>query len=154
MSDAIRQTAVMQEDEIVETLLAEPCTIAVVGLSAKTHRASYSVSAYMQAQGFHIIPVNPKHAGTPILGEMCHETLQQAADDARRRGKTIRIVNCFRASDAIGPIADDAIAIGAESLWMQLGVINDDAAEKARAAGLMVVMDRCIKIDHAMRPRR
>jgi predicted CoA-binding protein len=144
----------MRESEIVETLLASPCTIAVVGLSAKTHRASHEVSAYMQAQGFRIIPVNPKHAGTEILGERCHESLPAAAEAARQRGQAIRIVNCFRASPAIPPIVDDAIAIDAEAIWMQLGVMNEEAAEKARAAGLMVVMDRCIKIDHAMRARR
>lgn len=154
MPDPGRDVSQMRESEIVEKLLASPCTIAVVGLSAKTHRASYGVSAYMQAQGFRIIPVNPKHAGTDILGEQCHESLHAAAEAAKQRGESIRIVNCFRASEAIPPIADDAIAIDAEALWMQLGVVNEEAAEKARSAGLMVVMDRCIKIDHAMRARR
>ena len=123
--------------------------IAVVGLSMKPHRASYQVAQYMQRHGYTIVPVNPKHVGDIVLGERCYSDLQDAATALARHGKRIAIVNCFRNPADIPPIADDAIAIQANCLWMQLGIVQEAAAEKARAAGLGVVMDRCIKIDHA-----
>ncbi|MGN6390568.1 MAG: CoA-binding protein [Burkholderiaceae bacterium] len=134
----------------VADLLKTPCTIAVVGLSPKPQRPSHGVAAYMQANGFRIVPVNPGHANSRILGESCHATLKDAAAAIEAEGGRIDIVDCFRQSDAIPPIADDAVAIGATCLWMQIGVVNLSAADKAAAAGLAVVMDRCIKIDHAM----
>ena len=123
-------------------------TIAVVGLSIKPNRASHDVARYMQENGYRIIPVNPTYAGTNILGELCYSTLIDAAAALSKTGHQIDLVNCFRRSEEISPIADDAIAIGARCLWLQLGIINQDAAKKAAAAGLVVVMDRCIKIEH------
>ena len=116
-------------------------TIAVVGLSPKPHRASFDVSRYMQAAGYRIIPVNPN--ATEVLGEKAYATLQEAA-----RHEKIDLVNCFRNSEDIPPIVEDAIAIGAMAVWMQLGVANAAAADRAEAAGLLVVQDKCLKIDH------
>jgi len=123
--------------------------IAVVGLSQQSHRPSHEVAAYMQAHGYRIVPVNPTYAGTHILGELCYATLQDAATALAAENLKIGIVDCFRKATEIGPIADAAIAIGAPCLWLQLGVINHEAAERARGAGLQVIMDRCIKIEHA-----
>jgi predicted CoA-binding protein len=138
--------------DLISALLSECRTIAVVGLSTKSDRPSHGVAQYLQAHGYRIIPVNPAYAGTLILGEYCYATLIEAAAVLTKDNVKIDIVDCFRKSDAIGPIADDAIVIGARCLWMQIGVINEEAAAKAHAAGLAVVMDRCIKIDHACLP--
>ena len=116
-------------------------TIAVVGLSPKPHRASFDVSRYMQAAGYRIIPVNPN--ATEVLGEKAYATLREAAQHEK-----IDLVNCFRNSEDIPPIVEDAIAIGARAVWMQLGVSNAAAAASAEAAGLLVVQDKCLKIDH------
>ena len=116
-------------------------TIAVVGLSPKPHRASFDVARYMQANGYRIIPVNPNAA--EVLGEKAYSTLAEAA-----KHEKIDLVNCFRNSEDIPPVVDDAIAIGAKAVWMQLGIANAQAAAKAEAAGLLVVQDHCIKIDH------
>ena len=137
----------MQND--IATLLNDCKTIAVVGLSANPSRPSHEVAAYMQARGYRIIPVNPLHAGERVLGEHCYATLTQAHSTLAEEGVTVDIVDCFRRSEHIAAIAEEAIAIGARCLWMQLGVINDQAAEAARRTGLTVVMDRCIKIEHA-----
>lgn len=134
--------------DAIPTLLTSWHTIAVVGLSVKTHRASHEVAHYMQRHGYRIIPVNPSYAGHHILNQYCYASLSEAAAALAKESIKIEIVNCFRKSEAIPPIADEAIAIGARCLWLQLGVINQDAAAKARAAGLAVVMDRCIKIEH------
>jgi uncharacterized protein len=117
-------------------------TIAVVGLSPQWHRPSFFAAKYMQAHGYKIVPVNP--TATEILGQRCYPSLTAAAKEHR-----IDLVDCFRKSEDIPPIADEAIAIGARCLWMQIGVIHEAAAAKARAAGLDVVMDRCVKIEHA-----
>ena len=116
-------------------------TIAVVGLSPHPHRASFDVSRYMQANGYRIIPVNPN--ATEVLGEKAYPSLTEAA-----RHEKIDLVNCFRNSEDIPPVVDEAIAIGAKAVWMQLGISNPAAAAKAEAAGLLVVQDHCIKIDH------
>lgn len=116
-------------------------TIAVVGLSSKPHRPSFNVSAYMQAQGYRIIPVNPNEA--EVLGEKCHASLAEAAAHAH-----IDMVNCFRNSEDMPAIVEDAIAIGAMAVWMQLGITHGDAAARAEAAGLLVVQNHCLKIDH------
>ena len=116
-------------------------TIAVVGLSPKPNRASFDVSRYMQAAGYRIIPVNPN--ATEVLGEKAYATLREAAQH-----ETIDLVNCFRNSEDIPPLVDEAIAIGAKGVWMQLGITHADAAAKAQAAGMLVVQDHCIKIDH------
>jgi uncharacterized protein len=118
-------------------------TIAVVGLSPKPERASFDVARYMQAQGYRIIPVNPNAGVADILGEKVYASLLDA-----RQVEKIDLVNCFRNSDDIPPIVDEAIAIGAQAVWMQLGIAHAEAAGKAQAAGLKVVQNRCLKIDH------
>lgn len=116
-------------------------TIAVVGLSPKPHRASFDVARYLQGNGYRIIPINPNV--TEVLGEKAYATLQEAAQH-----ETIDLVNCFRNSEDIPPIAEEAIAIGAKALWMQLGISNPKVAARVEAAGLLVVQNQCIKIDH------
>jgi len=120
-------------------ILAENRVIAVVGLSAQWFRPSYFAAKYMQEHGYRIIPVNPKYES--ILGEKCYRSLREIP-------VKVDIVDCFRRSEEIMPIAEDAIAIGAKVLWQQLGVKNEAAAARARAAGLDAVMDRCVKIEH------
>jgi predicted CoA-binding protein len=122
-------------------------TLAVVGLSPQWHRPSYFAAKYMQAHGYRIVPVNP--TATEILGERCWPSVTAAAQALAAEGVKIDMVDCFRRAEDIPPIAEEAIAIGARCLWMQLGVVHDAAAQRARAAGLDVVMDRCVKIEHA-----
>ena len=129
--------------ERIPHILKHMQTIAVVGLSPKPHRASFGVSRYMQAQGYRIIPVNPN--ATEALGEKSYPSLTEAA-----KHEKIDLVNCFRNSEDIPPIVDEAIAIGAKAVWMQLGIENRAAAAKAQAAGLLVVQDQCIKVDHTV----
>lgn len=117
-------------------------TIAVVGLSPQWHRPSFFAAKYMQAHGYRIVPVNPM--ASEILGERCYPSITAAAADHR-----IDMADCFRKSEDIPPLAEEAIAIGAQCLWLQLGVVHEEAAARARAAGLAVVMDRCVKIEHA-----
>lgn len=116
-------------------------TIAVVGLSPKPHRASFDVARYMQGQGYRIIPVNPN--ATEVLGEKAYASLTEAAQHEH-----IDLVNCFRNSEDIPPIVDEAIAIGAKAIWMQLGIRHPAAAAQAEAAGLLVVQDHCLMVDH------
>ena len=131
----------MNEDiNTLRRILKQGRTIAVVGLSANWWRPSYFAAKYMQEHGYRIIPVNPQYQ--EVLGEKCYANLRDIPEP-------VDVVDCFRRSEDIGPIADEAIAIGAKVLWLQLGVINHEAAEKARKAGLDVVMDRCVKIEHA-----
>ena len=120
-------------------------TIAVVGLSPKVHRDSYEVAEYMQSQGYRIIPINPVAAAsnTPILGEKVYATLLDAA-----KVEKIDMVDCFRNSADIPPIATEAVQIKAQVLWMQLGIENAAAKAEAEAAGLTVVENRCLLIDH------
>ena len=120
-------------------------TIAVVGLSPKVHRDSYEVAEYMQSQGYRIIPINPVAAAsnTPILGEKVYATLLEAA-----KVEKIDMVDCFRNSADIPPIATEAVHIKAQVLWMQLGIDNAAAKSEAEAAGLAVVENRCLLIDH------
>lgn len=132
----------------IPDLLKRSHTIAIVGLSANESRPSHEVAQYLQRNGYRIIPVNPAYAGTHILEEYCYASLQDAASALSKDKIKIDIVDCFRKSDAILPIVDEAIAIGAPCLWMQLGVVNEEAANKASTHGLDVVMDRCIKIEH------
>src|SRR3954454_22649481 len=110
-------------------------TIAVVGLSDNPARASYGVSEYMQRQGYRIIPVNPGHA--EILGEKSYKTLLEIPE-------RVDLVNIFREPSAVPEIVDGAIAIGAKAVWMQEGIVHNAAAEKARAAGLKVAMNKCL----------
>jgi predicted CoA-binding protein len=115
-------------------------TVAVVGLSANWYRPSFFAAKYLQEHGYRIVPVNPMYS--EILGEKCYPALSEIP-------YKVDIVDCFRRSEEIGAIADAAIAIGAGVLWMQLGVVNEEAKRRAEAAGLEVVMDRCMKIEHA-----
>jgi len=131
----------------VQQILQDSKTIAVVGMSNKPERASHEVAHYLQQHGYRIIPVNPTYAGQQILGEKVYASLQEAAT-ALGTG-SIDIVDCFRNSADMMPIARDAIAVGAACLWMQLGVINQAAADLAASTGLDVVMDHCLKIEHA-----
>ncbi len=130
----------------IRHILATARTIAVVGLSPKPWRESFDVARAMQAAGWRIVPVNPAAvaSGEPILGERVYATLADAAVAER-----IDLVNVFRNADDVPPVADEAIAIGAPALWLQLGIRHDGAAAKARAAGLHVVQDRCIKTERA-----
>jgi predicted CoA-binding protein len=125
-------------------ILTRSHMIAVVGLSANWYRPSYFAAKYMQDHGYRIIPVNPAYR--EVLNEPCYPDLRSARDGA---GVAIDIVDCFRKPADISPIARDAVAIGAKVLWMQLGIRNDEAAKIALDAGLDVVMDRCVKIEHA-----
>jgi len=133
----------------IAQILQSAKTIAIVGLSDKPERASYGVAAYLQEHGYRILPVNPVLAGRQVLGETVFGTLQEAAASLGAHGR-IDIVDCFRKPDAIMAIARDAIAIGAGCLWMQLEIENEEAAELARAAGLDVVMNHCLKIEHRL----
>ena len=128
-------------DAAITTLLRECRTIAVVGLSPKAHRDSNHVALYLQQQGYRIVPVNP--LATEILGERCWPSLTEAA-----RHVQIDLVDVFRQSDEVPALADEAIAIGARGLWLQLGVRHDAACERARAAGLAVVQDKCTLVEH------
>jgi len=132
----------------IAQILRDSKTIAIVGMSNKADRASNEVGAYLQQHGYRILPVNPSYAGQTIHGETVHATLQEAADALASSGQRIDIVDCFRKSEDIGPIARDAIAVRAGCLWMQLDIENQPAADLARAAGLDVVMNHCIKIEH------
>jgi uncharacterized protein len=120
-------------------ILRESRVIAVVGLSADWFRPSYFAAKYMQEHGYRIIPVNPRYP--EILGQPCFKSLRDI-------GEKVDMVDVFRKTQDVGPVADEAIAIGAKVLWQQLGVRNEAAAAKARAAGLETVMDRCVKIEH------
>lgn len=132
----------------IAQILNDSKTIAIVGLSNKPERASHEVAAYLQDHGYRIVPVNPSYAGQVILGEKVHGTLQEAADALAASGRRIDIVDCFRKSEDIPPIAREAVDVRAGCLWMQLGIENQAAADLARAAGLDVVMNHCIKIEH------
>lgn len=133
----------MTPGQTIQHILAECHTIAVVGLSPKPHRFSFDIARYMQACGYRIIPVNPNAGVTQILGEKVYATLLEASQFEK-----IDLVNCFRNSPDIPPIVDEAIAIDAKAVWMQLGISHPAAAAVAQAAGLWVVQDRCLKIDH------
>ena len=135
----------MTLDADVRSILTGCHTIAVVGLSPNPQRASFDVARYMQANGYRIVPVNPNAGVEHILGEKVYASLLDASQTEK-----IDLVNCFRNSDAIAPIVDEAIAIYAKAVWMQLGVAHAGAASKAKSAGLKVVQDHCLKIDHRM----
>jgi len=132
----------MDDIQTLRRILKENRVIAVVGLSADWYRPSYFAAKYMQEHGYRVIPVNPRYAGKEVLGERCYASLEEIPE-------RIDIVDVFRRSEDVAPIADEAIAIGARVLWQQIGVKNEAAAAKARAAGLDAVMDRCVKIEHA-----
>jgi uncharacterized protein len=127
-------------DDTIRSLLTTRLTWAVVGCSPSPHRDSHRIAALLKDRGNTIVPVNPRAAGEEILGEPCRATLTEL-------GEPVDVVDIFRRSDAAGAHVDEAIAIGARAVWMQLGVIDEDAAERARAAGLDVIMDRCPAIE-------
>jgi predicted CoA-binding protein len=126
-------------------ILTKYKTIAVVGLSSNPARPSYGVAEYMQSSGYLIIPVNPNE--TDVLGEPSYASLDQVP-------RKIEIVDIFRRPEEVPPVVDAAIRVGAKVVWMQLGVANDGAAEKARATGITVVLDACMFVEHKKRRRQ
>jgi uncharacterized protein len=137
-----------QEQHVINRILSESRTIAVVGMSSRPDRPSHEVAEYLQAHGYRILPVNPAYAGTHILGERCYASLLEADAAVKKEGGCIDVVDCFRKSEEVGTAVDEAIAIGARAVWLQLGVIDEAAVVRALNAGLDVVMDKCIKIEH------
>ena len=131
-------------DPILEILKTYK-TIAVVGLSSNPSRPSYGVTEYMQSEGYKIIPVNPNE--TLVLGEKSYARLEDVPEK-------IEIVDVFRRAEDVPPVVESAIKIGAKVLWMQLGIENAEAAERARAAGLIVVEDACILVEHRRRAKQ
>jgi predicted CoA-binding protein len=123
----------------IRRILAETRTIAMVGLSADWYRPSYFAAKYLQEHGYRVIPVNPKYP--EILGEKAYASLRDIPEK-------IDVVDLFQRADRVPPFVDDAIAIGAKVVWMQLGIVNEEASAKARDAGLEVVMDHCMKIEY------
>jgi predicted CoA-binding protein len=129
----------VDDSDKIRRILSTCKVIAVVGLSAQWHRPSYFAAKYMQEHGYRVIPVNPSYDA--ILGEKCYKSVRDIPE-------RVDIVDCFRKSADIPPIAEDAAAIGARVLWMQLGVENPAARRIAESAGLEVVENRCVKIEH------
>ena len=132
----------MSDNTDINTLrrILKQCkTLAIVGLSANWYRPSFFAAKYMQEHGYRIIPVNPAYK--EVLGEKCYPSLKDIPEK-------VDMVDCFRKSEDIEPIAKEAVEIGAKVLWMQLGVTNEAVEKMARAAGLEVVQDRCVKIEH------
>jgi predicted CoA-binding protein len=130
----------LERDEDIYDLLANSRTIAMIGASDRPDRPSYGVMAFLQRQGYRVIPVNPQITGEHIHGEYVWRELSQI-------GEPIDIVDIFRRPQAAGEAVDEAIAAGAKAVWLQIGVINEEAAARAEAAGLKVVMNRCPKIE-------
>ena len=130
----------LTRDEDIYDLLANTRTIALVGASDRPDRPSYGVMAYLQGRGYRVIPVNPQITGEHVHGEYVWRELAQI-------GEPIDMVDIFRRPQAAGEAVDEAIAVGAKSVWLQIGVINEEAAKRAEAAGLKVVMDKCPKIE-------
>ena len=130
----------LTRDEDIAELLRNARTIAMVGASDRPDRPSYGVMKFLQSHGYRVIPVNPEITGEHVHGEFVWRELAQI-------GEPIDIVDIFRRSDAAGEAVDQAIAVGAKAVWMQLGVIDEAAAKRAEAAGLTVVMNHCIKIE-------
>ena len=135
-------------DTELSALLRHSHTVAVVGLSPQPERPSHQVAQYLLQQGYRVLPVNPVAAGQSILGQPCHASLEQAAAAMAAEGLRLDIVDVFRQSDQVPPLAESAIALGAATLWLQLGVAHPEAEARAAAAGLTVVSERCIKIEH------
>ena len=123
----------------IQEILEQSKVIAVVGLSPKPHRDSHEVAKYLQGNGYRIIPVYPR--ADSILGEKVYPDLKSIPDE-------VDVVDIFRKSQDVPPVVDEAIEIGAKAVWMQLGVVHEEAAAKARDAGLGVVMDRCMLVEH------
>jgi hypothetical protein len=132
-----RQNATLEE---IKEIIQSSKTIAIVGLSADETKDSYRVAKYMQEHGYKIIPVNPKYQ--EVLGEKCYSDLKSIPEK-------VDIVDIFRKPEAVPPIVDEAIEIGAKIIWMQLGICNNVSADNARESGLKVVMNKCIKVEYA-----
>lgn len=126
-------------------LLRQYKHIAIVGISADPYRPSHFVAIYLQAEGYDIVLVNPRYAGQTILSRRVYASLTEA----KEAGEQIEIVDVFRKPEDVPPIAEEAIAIGAKVLWLQLGIRNDEVGRRAQEAGLVFVQDRCIKMEHA-----
>ena len=139
MATAFDVTA-YQDPLVIQRVLLAAKTIAIVGLSSNTLRASHFVGFYLRRHGYRVIPVNPREKA--VLGERSYASLREVSEP-------IDIVNVFRAPDALPGIAAEAVAVGAKNLWCQFGVINEEGARSAEEGGLSIVMDRCIKIEHA-----
>jgi hypothetical protein len=131
----------MDDINTLRRILKENRVLAVVGLSAQWHRPSYFAAKYMLEHGYRVIPVNPQYKGQQILRQTCYASLRDIPEK-------VDLVDVFRKTADVMPIAEDAIAIGAKVLWQQLGVRNEAADARARAAGLETVMDHCVKIEH------
>lgn len=129
----------IENDGILRNILKTSSTIAVVGASPKPWRDSGSIAQFLMKKGYKVFPVNPKYQ--EVLGEVCYPDLKSVPEK-------IDIVDVFRNSDAVDGIVSEAIEVGAKVIWMQLDVVNPDAAQRAEQAGLQVVMDRCIAVDH------
>ena len=146
MTDSNQNT---DQTQAIAHILVHCRTVAIVGLSGNAARPSYGVAQYMQAHGWRIIPINPNESS--ILGEKCYASLSEAANHEK-----FDVVECFRNSADIPPIVDEAISLkqvaGIQAVWMQQGVAHAEAAAKALAAGLTVVQDRCLKIEHRLLP--
>lgn len=132
----------LTEAHTIADLVSRPRTVAVVGLSPKPHRESFKVAQYMQRQGWRIVPINPNTS--EILGEKVYTSLTEAAAVEK-----IELVNVFRNNDDVPPVVDEAIAIRAPALWLQLGIRHDAALAQAQAAGLQCVQDKCLLVEHA-----
>ena len=143
MSDSCEMPLSNATNEEIRDILRASKTIAVVGLSDKPDRDGYHVAAYMKSAGYRIIPVNPAVAA--VLGEKSYASLRDVPEK-------IDVVDVFRKADAVPAIMDDAIAVGAKVVWLQEGIVHNEAAEKARAAGLKVVMSKCLLKEHRRLP--
>ncbi|SFQ97369.1 CoA-binding protein [Desulfoscipio geothermicus] len=128
------------DDNKIKQILERGRTIAVVGLSDKVHRDSYQVARYMQEKGYRIIPVNPR--AKIVLGETAYTNILEIPEK-------VDIINIFRRSDQVLPIVQDSLKIKPGAIWLQLGIINDEAARLCREAGVDFIMDKCIKVEHA-----
>ena len=137
--------------DLIDEILDNVKTIAVVGLSDNPARDSHGVSKYMQSQGYRIIPVNPALNGATVLDEQSYDDLAAASAAAHEQGLTIDLVDVFRRSEFAGAVTDDAVSIGARYVWMQDGVVDEAAAQRAQDAGLGVIMDDCILRQHRRR---
>lgn len=136
------------DEEAIDRVVRDMRTVAVVGLSDKPWRPSHGVATYLQRQGIRIVPVNPRLAGREVLGERVYRSLLEIPADLR-----IDVVDVFRRSEAVAPVVDEALRRGPGAIWMQEGVVDEASAERARAAGHEVVMDRCLAVEHRRRVR-
>ena len=139
----------MIDPALINEMLHNAQTIAVVGMSDKTWRASHNIGRYLVMQGYRVLPVNPKL--NEVLGLKCYPDLDSAQASAKAEGSAIDLVDVFRASDKVAPIVEDVIRLGIPYLWLQEGVINDKALSRARSAGVKCVQDVCIFREHAQR---